>query len=313
MRVFKNIRKYYIIVLLFLMFLVFIKAEDLVKYTIEGGTFFLTKIFPSLFIFLILTNIFLNLGGFSAFVKDPKRNFTYFQIFLLSLLCGYPLGSKFSTEAYKKGEISYEEYESLCSVSSNPNPIFLYSTVGMGFYGDKIVGLLFLASSLISSALMLLLFYKKTPSAKSTSPINPQKTNIFENTFSSLLSIGFTIIIFYIIISILNESKVIDAVFDSLSYILNKDLNGIRYFLLGVLEMSNGSYIISKSLLPIELRLVITCFLITFGGISILVQSFNFIGDVLKNKHKLIMRKIIQGLIASLIFIILSTIYSYLV
>jgi len=308
MRILKTTSKYYVIALLFLIFLVFIKAEDLIKYTIEGGIFFLTKIFPSLFIFLIFTNIFMNLGGFSVFVKNPKKDFTYFQIFLLSLLCGYPLGSKFSTEAYKNGQISYIEYESLCSITSNPNPIFLYSTVGMGFYGDKNIGLLFLISSLISSMLMLLLFYRKTPSLNSNSNTNFKKVNIFENTFNSLLSIGFTIIIFYITMRILNESKIIDSLFNSLSNILNKDLNGIRYFLLGILEMSNGSYLISKSSIPIGLKLVMTCFLITFGGISILIQSFNFIGDIFKNKNLLIMRKIIQGLITSIVCIILLSI-----
>ncbi len=295
--------------LLFLIFLVFIKAGDLIKYTIEGGVFFLTKIFPSLFLFLILTNIFMNLGGFTVFIKNPNKNFTYFQIFLLSLLCGYPLGSKFSTEAYKNGEISYEEYESLCSISSNPNPIFLYSTVGIGFYKDKNIGLLLLISSLISSLIMLFLFYKKT-SNLNLQPVNTKRNiNIFENTFNSLLSIGFTIIIFYIAINILNNSKIIDSLFVFLSGIFNKDLSLFRYFLLGILEMSNGSYIISKSIIPIEFKLIITCFLITFGGISILVQSFNFIGNVLENKNTLIIRKIIQGVISSFVFIILLYFY----
>jgi len=280
-----------------------------VKYTFEGLQFFLFKIFPSLFIFLILTNIFMNLGGFSAFFKNSNKNFTYFQVFLLSLLCGYPLGSKFSTEAYNNGEISYEEYESLCSVSSNPNPIFLYSTVGISFYGDKNIGILILISSLISSFIMLILFYKKTP--KLTSKLSQDKSsiNIFQNTFNSLLAIGFTIIIFYILINTLNNSKMINFIFNFLASVFQRDFSILRYFILGILEMSNGSYLVSSSGLSLNLKLTITCFLISFGGISILVQSFSFIGDVLKDKKRLIRRKIIQGMITSLVFIIVSFIY----
>ncbi len=289
----------------FLISLVFIKAGELIKFTIEGGIFFLTKVFPSLFIFLILTNIFMNLGGFSVFLHNSKNNFTYIQVFLLSLLCGYPLGSKLSTEAFLNGELSYDEYESLCSITSNPNPIFLYSTIGIGFYQNKTIGMLFLISSLISSFIMLLLFYKKP----SLSHIN-KNINIIENTFNSLLSIGFTIIIFYIIINIINESKIIDNIFYYISNIFNKDLSLIRYFMLGILEMSNGSYILSKYPYFTEMKLTITCFLVTFGGISILSQSFNFIGDTLKDGKKFIKRKILQGVICSIIFSIIYFIFN---
>jgi hypothetical protein len=85
---------------------------------------------------------------------------------------------------------------------------------------------------------------------------------------------------------------------------LNSNFKDIIFSLLiGSLEITNGCSIISASMLPLEIKLIIINFLISFSGMSIIFQTIAVTTDLNFEVMDYVKAKFILGVLSSLLCI----------
>ena len=96
------------------------------------------------------------------------------------------------------------------------------------------------------------------------------------NSISTVLMIGGFVVIFSSIISILKSSGILNSlvyIFTTLFDFMHIDTSFIYGILTGLLEITNGISIISNiHIKAISINIVLTAFLLGFGGLSVLLQ-----------------------------------------
>ena len=105
--------------------------------------------------------------------------------------------------------------------------------------------------------------------------------NSIKNSISTILMIGGFVMLFSVVISILKASNLIQLLILLLNPILHafsipKELSS--YIITGLLEITNGiSGISSVHLKAISINIILTSFLLGFGGISVMLQVLSII------------------------------------
>ena len=128
------------------------------------------------------------------------------------------------------------------------------------------------------------------------------------SAIKSILMIGGFVTIFSVILSILNNTKILTIISYFISNIFHINPDYIVGLLTGFLEFTNGLYKISTiNNKMLSINLILSSFIIGFGGISVTLQVLNIIS---KNKLSIktyVFGKLLHGTISSLFtFLILS-------
>ena len=123
------------------------------------------------------------------------------------------------------------------------------------------------------------------------------------NSISTILMIGGFVVLFSSIISILNASGITKLVTSTLSPIFSSlriDTSFIQGIFTGFLEITNGISIISNiHVKNISMNIIITSFLLGFGGISIMLQVLSIISKTDLSCKPYIIGKLLHGFIAA--------------
>ncbi len=117
------------------------------------------SLIPSLYPFMILTNIYLSYEKSDLKVSffDKISRFIFrlpgssLAVILFSMVGGLPIGAKMSEELYRKGIISGEQRARMICFCVNPGPAFVISAVGVTMLGSKKTGILIYVSLVISA------------------------------------------------------------------------------------------------------------------------------------------------------------------
>lgn len=123
-----------------------------------------TKIFPSLFTFAITGGILSQICGTKnlPFLKSPLNALGISSegsgCYLMSFVCASPVSVKTVCEAYTEGVVSKDEAQILLVLCSTVSPLFLYSSLGVTFFGSKAIGASLAAINYISAFLSSALF-----------------------------------------------------------------------------------------------------------------------------------------------------------
>ena len=128
--------------------------------------------------------------------------------------------------------------------------------------------------------------------------------NSIMSSINTILMIGGFVMLFSVIISILNNTKIFQ-ILELLASPLLKSLNLPHSiasgFFSGIVELTNGVSIISQiPLSSITVNIIICAFLLGFGGISILLQVLSITSTSDISIKPYIYGKLIQGLLASI-------------
>ncbi|HEY5561134.1 MAG TPA: sporulation integral membrane protein YlbJ [Clostridiaceae bacterium] len=292
--------------------------------SIYGAEIFFKSVFPALFPFLVLTNLLFLYDGINIYskifgnilckpLKLPKEASV---VLIISFLCGYPLGAKYSFDLYNKGIIDYYDFNRLASIASNSSPIFMIGTIGTAIYGNPLLGYILLGGNLLSCIAMGLILpgrksnlYSKKISRK-ISIVKIDFSNALKDSitlaFETILVILGFIVIFSIIITMLRDS----FIFSNLQATKLKLLLPIIY---GSIELTNGCFLIANTSFNMFAQIIIIAFLLGFGGLSITMQVYSFIGKSKLPMKIYMKRKLLQGVIASIITGLLYFIVSSLI
>lgn len=295
-----------------------------IKEAIYGAELFFHKVFPTMFSFIILTNIIIYYDGIYIYSKlfgrilcKPLRLPTQCSIALIvSMLCGYPLGAKYSCELYEKKKIDYKTTLRLINIASNCSPLFIMGTLGTSMLNSSVCGYILLFSSYLSCFIMGLILpggtSKNSEIENYTHKLQKQnlgevlKNSIENSIASSTLVFGF-VVMYSVIIGIIKNTAVFTAVNN------NKVVESIFF---GLLEITNGCSFVTSSSLNIELKLILLSFFISFSGLCIISQVYAFTSVYKFPISYYVINKFFQGIISSSITLLLfklnnSAIYTW--
>ena len=314
-----NIKKYFFtcLFLIFLICLISFSSTNLIAAK-KGLALWTNSVLPSLFPFFIAselileTNLPYSLGKhFSSFIKPIFNVSGEGSIaIILGTLIGNPIGAKTICNFKKDKIISKLEAERLVAFCNNTNPLFILGTVGVSLYNNNHIGRVLLFSHIISSILVgyLFRFWKKNKLDVnfSETKFNTQKSPIkisnlgyllgksIKNSINSCLQIGGFIVLFSVIISILQNMGI---------FFQNQEFNSLFY---GFIELTNGVNLSCDLYSSVPLTsILLTSFLIGFGGLSILFQIYSIISKENISIKPYFFGKLLQGFFSTIITFIL--------
>lgn len=292
---------------------------------LSGARLFFNKVFPSLFPFLILTNIMMSYDGVKIYAKlmgsalcKPLRlpkQCTF--VLIVSVLCGYPLGAKYACDLYEDGKIDLVTLQRLLNIATNASPLFVIGAVGTSMLDSPYLGYMLLISNTLSCIAMGLFMPSHQKSLNNRvmsfpSTANADNKNIgnilkdsLDNSIKTCLSVGSFVIIFSVIIRIIKSNIFFDIAIDKISNILGFSKNIIEGFVLGLIEMTNGCNLISSTSIDMYYKFVIISFMLSFSGFSIISQVYSFIYKYNVSTSRYIKLKFVQGILSSMISIVI--------
>lgn len=249
-----------------------------------GMTLWLNTLIPTLLPFIILTGVLTHIDGIQKLLPQMEPFFRIVlgvsswggYIFILGMLCGYPLGAKLASDLYASRRISKKEALYLTTFCNNPSPAFIITYLGKFCLKDEVpASLIFL--SIFSADLVCMLFfrfvvYRNTFSdypahvdagsdekpSDITSSQNLLDVSIM-NGFETITRLGGYILLFSILAGCIRYYQPFSAFW--------------QYLLLGFTEITTGLSLIADSGLPGIMRIIISVAATSSGGFCILAQT----------------------------------------
>ncbi len=325
-----SLKKYFfmIIFLAFMISLILFSNNNLIAAQ-NGLVLWATSVLPTLFPFFVATELLCQtnftyvLGKLlNKFVKPifnvPGESFA---AILLGTISGYPVGAKVVCNLKNQKVISKTEAERLISFTNNSGPLFILGTVGIALFKDKRIGIILLISHILASLTVgyCFRFWKKDKldvnfrETKFNSKLAPLKISdigeilgtSIKKSISSILSIGGFIVLFSVILSILENSGIFDII-ALFFYRLGIPRDISTSIITGFIELTNGVNLSSGLYQYFPLfSLLLTSFLLGFGGISVMLQVYSIIAKEGISIKPYIYGKLLQGIFASLFTFIL--------
>ena len=193
--------------LLTLLILYTINSTLIIKSIIDYTNLFITKLFPTNFIFFMLSTILIDQGLIELINNKLKLNGSIFYVTIMSILSGIPSGSKYTKDLLNKGLISNKTANYLLSFTHFPNPMFVLNTVTILL--NKTLALKILICLILSNLIIALIF---KPPKKEVITINDSPSKDFSESLSKaiidslkvILIIYGTSVFFYLITVIIN-------------------------------------------------------------------------------------------------------------
>lgn len=297
-----------------------IKPETVSQGAFNGLKIWVNNIVPYLFPMSVLSNILLqynflySLFERMSFLSNTllKNKYALIPIFI-SFVSGYPSGAMTVNTMAGFKRISESEANYLTAFTNDCSFQFIAGVVAFSMLGDFQFFKYIAIPHLLGAVFLSLLIIKKEEH-KSSSKAVKVKFVPFHNAFSAaiyksvagILSVGGVIVIFSVFSVFLNDTLSSAASMLSLS----RNVKDIIYSLLvGSLEITNGCSIISSSLfVPLQVKLIIINFLVSFSGMSVIFQTIAVINEFDFNIKNYIFYKFIHGIISVLICIAMFSI-----
>mgnify|MGYP004570869797 FL=1 len=301
-----------IITLLIAIINIFLNSNTLNQTITFSSNLFLKNIMPSLFPMFIISSILVEIDipkVLGNIFKKPmnilfKTKGEGAFIFFMSMITGFPSSAKYINDLLNKKQIDTKDAQKILMFSFFSNPLFIVNTVGIMFLKNQKIGIMLLISHILGNIIIGIIFknYNQTKSIPNTK-INNLKylntkinnTNLFTTLITSiktsietLINIFGIITFFLIIINILFKTK-----------------NIITIPLIGILEMTSGLKYLSISNIDYNIKVLLSMFLISFGGFSVHFQIMSILHKKKVKYLPFLISRIIHGIISVLILIII--------
>ncbi len=287
-------------------FLLTLKNAEIAANGIKKGLWLVTNtLIPSLFPFLVLSDLLLTSGVQELAVKFLARPARFcFGLtkngtvaLLLGWLCGVPVGAVSALTMLKNRRISVAEFERLLLFSGTPSTGFLIGAVGTSLFGNKEAGIvLFLITLLVSFAtgvfLKLIGGNIEDTCAGTEAPIEKQPlslrfTGAVRHGSATLLEVTAFVLFF---------SAVAECVTEVASTLALPDL--VATLFVGLLELTAGVSAAVLSLAPTP-AFCLCAFFAGFSGLSICLQIFSITADAPSRLFPYLLTKLASGFLSA--------------
>lgn len=306
----------YIIFLLISIITIVIIPKQAIQTFGQGINLWATKVLPSLLPFFILTKLlsyttFVNtIGKFLSPITQKLYGVggVAGYIYFMSIVSGYPVGAKLTSDFYENQVLTSGQAKSISAFTSTSGPLFILGTVGLGFFNSSKLGFIVLISHLISALLNGLIYRNKDnikiSQAIPTSISNNPLSDSMYNSIISIMMVGGFIAIFYMALSLILQLNILSPLITLLSKLGINEQVSIST-LSGVVEVTTGLSILSKSNISFKLATILSSFLISFGGLSIHAQAYCYLKNFkLKYSHFLI-QKVTHAIISASVTLVI--------
>ncbi|MBO5043148.1 MAG: hypothetical protein J6D87_09295 [Clostridia bacterium] len=134
----------------FCFLLVLRNSEAAVKYMGRGLSLCAETVIPSLFPFMVLSELLVASGAGEALGRLLAKPMKWLfglsgagcSAVVLGSMCGFPIGASTAVALYDKNVISKRECEHLLTFSNHPSSAFLVTAVGVSLFQDRRLGLI---------------------------------------------------------------------------------------------------------------------------------------------------------------------------
>ncbi len=276
-------------------------SDELSDYVAAGLRLSVGVIIPSVFPFLILTDVAMRYIRFErigvlrrAFERLFHISGSALPVFVCGILCGFPLGAKLALMMYENGKISKCECERLMAFSNNASPGYVICAVGLGMRGSLAEGIALYISMILSSVITgILIGINKTKSDDSHF-ISWQNYSFVESVKSAVtvcLHVCGFVTVFSIAVGLVDELLKYEVV---------------KAFIIPFMEIGNAAVFLSDLyIVPRWATLTLTAFSISFSGLCVSTQTLALIDKASPvSINGYLPRKLLQGFIAALLILV---------
>lgn len=286
---------------------------------------------PSLLPFFIISEILIDIGfvDFIGELLEPLIKFLFnvpgvgaFS-FAISIVSGYPLGTKIVSSLRQNNLISKVEADRMICFSSTSGPLFMIGAVSTGMLNNpSLIPLIIYPHYLGAITLgFFMRFYKRTDTIPSPSKIYPNKkfnpqissiavkssigsllANSVQKSLNTIALIGGFMILYSVLVELLFISGPFNKIVHLLhrSDLLNINLDILKGIISGLFEITTGCNIISGINMRVINKIMIINFLIGWSGFSIHSQTLSFINSTDISSKLYILAKFFHGILAAL-------------
>jgi len=268
----------YLILFGILIFLILINSYEIMESIRFSFSLCINNLFPSLIPFILLSNILIRYN-FVSDISDIFKNLMnkVFKVnkncsfaFIMSILSGSPSNAKYIKDLYDNNLISITDSQKCLNFCHFTNPIFIIGTIGYTFLNNKKLGLIILIAHFFSS--FIIGIFNKKDDYENLNYFNTKDNNSFINILKD--SINNTINTLFLILGIITTCIMITCIINNI-FSINNNLK----FIYGFIEITQGLKYLSLSNLNIEIKTIISSFLISFGGFCIHAQIFSILDN----------------------------------
>jgi sporulation integral membrane protein YlbJ len=308
-------RYVFIIITAFFMVMLIIFPEKYISSVANGLNLYALNVLPALFPFLFFSKILgeLNFGyDLGKVMNKPIKKLYNVSgiggyVLVMAMLSGYPIGAKVLSDLYEKKHISSSEARTISTFTSSSGPLFIVGTVGIIMLNNKLAGFVILISHYLGTIINGLIYRRKKPK-ENNSPVifaplidsTKVMSDSITNSIISVAVVGGYIAIFNMALDVLTDYNII-SLFARLFSFANLDYNcGIGFFS-SIIEITKGCLIMSKSGISIKTIVPLCTFAITFGGLSITLQSMTFLTKCKIKPAFYLLSKFTQAIISMVI------------
>lgn len=313
----------------------------------DGLTLWATCVVPSLFPFFIATellnytNIINIFGKFLSKVMRPIFNIPGEGAYplIMGIISGCPIGAKIVSDLYHENKCTKDEAERMLAFTNNSGPLFIIGTVGILLFGNSTIGILLFTTHVLSAISVGIVYglssrahipytkhqpysryathdinYESRKNENSISNLGEIMAISISKSVTTILQIGGFVVLFSVILAILNRLNVITG----FSILLSTFSISTKFsvgFLSGIIELTNGVSLISNiHTKTISNSILVSSFLLGFGGLCISLQVLSIISKYKLSIKKYFLGKILQGVFAVLytaLFIRIFPLYNF--
>lgn len=268
----------------------------------NGINLCVTTLVPSLFMFMILSDLIANSKALYKITRLFEKPFERFAglpseciiVLLMSLIGGYPVGAKCTLSLYKSGHISKIQAEKLSLIAVSSGFGFVTNYVSLSLFQNRKIGYTLMISQFAAFIINIILcsFFVKTDIE-----IRKLNSDTEKYTFVDAVTNGTkaTINMCAMVILFSGVLKGFEKIFCKNQYLCD-----VMYALC---EVTNATNILHN-----KYPLYIISFIIGFGGLCVHFQIFSILREIDINKCLFFSFRIIAGISASITtYILLKT------
>ena len=302
----------FLIVILFFMLMLILFPDRYITSCINGLKLWALTVLPSLLPFFFLTSLLTQTGTLVSLSKKitPLTKFLFNQkgisayAFIMSILSGYPVGSRIICDLYSQNIISKGEAERLSVLATTSGPLFIIGAVGIGMFNDKIIGFIIYLAHVLSAILVGIIFrnHGKSLSLDNAFSIKESDNNVLYNcVYNSVISsliVGGFVSVFYVFAEVISDFNIlfpIELLLQKPLSLFGGDISTSKAYVIGFIECTKGCKELSSIAIN-PLNISLSASLISFGGISIILQSLTFLKKAKVSALFFLKGKILQTL-----------------
>ena len=307
------------ICIFFVLINIIISPQKYINVSLSAIEVWAKVLLPALFPFFVFTKLLTSLGTvlqlsmsfknvcYKLYKTPPISSYLFF----MSILTGYPVGSKLTADLYNNGQLSKSDAKKCITFTSNSGPMFIIGSVGIGMLLSKTAGYIIFASHILGAIVNGLLYrnIKSYDKNNINYDIKAQQTTLSDcvmDSVTSILLIGGTVVVAFIFIEILNSINI----FNPLIWLFGKigiDHNISSSAINGIFEITKGCLSTSLLSCSMSLKTILSSAIISFGGFSTVLQAMAFLKNIVTYKF-FVLQKTTHMIFSTIICVVLCLI-----